>query len=141
MYRIIVNPIAGKGKAVEVLATVEGIFAKRGVEYSVYKTEKCGDATKITEELTKNGADLVVLGGDGTFNEVLNGIVDFENTTVGFVPCGTGNDYVKATDIPTNPEKAAERRLNGKIGYTDFIEMNGKRCLNVAGGGMDTDVL
>lgn len=141
MYRIIVNPVAGTGKAVEILATVEGIFAKRGVEYSVYKTEKCGDATKITEELTKNGADLVVLGGDGTFNEVLNGIVDFENTTVGFVPCGTGNDYVKATDIPTNPEKAAERILNGKIGYTDFIDMNGKRCLNVAGGGMDTDVL
>ncbi len=141
MYRIIVNPVAGKGRAVEVLAKTEEIFAKNGVEYDVHMTEKCGDATEITKELTKNGADLVVLGGDGTFNEVLNGIVDFENTTVGFVPCGTGNDYVKATDIPTDTQKAVKRILDGKTGYTDFIDMNGKRCLNVAGGGMDTDVL
>lgn len=143
MIEIIVNPIAGKGKSMQNLAKAESIFRARGVEYNVHKTEKLGHATEIAKELTSKGEEvlLAVFGGDGTFNEVLNGIADFEKTTVGFVPSGTGNDYVRASDIPTDPEKAVERILAGKTGYTDFIQMQDRRCLNVAGGGMDTDTL
>ncbi len=141
MFEFIVNPVAGKGKSLNALRQAEKKFSEKGVEYRVHKAERAGHATEICRELTENGANIVVFGGDGTFNEALNGIVDFENTTVGFVPCGTGNDYVKATDIPRDVDRALERILGGKTGYTDFIDMNGRRCLNVAGGGMDTDVL
>ena len=141
MYEFIVNPIAGKGKSLTVLKTAERIFTERGVPYRVHIAERRGHATEICRELTEEGANIVVFGGDGTFNEVLNGIVNFDKTVIGFVPCGTGNDYVKATDIPTDTETAIKRILGGNTGYTDFIDMNGKRCLNVAGGGMDTDVL
>ena len=143
MLELIVNPIAGKGKSLKNLEHAEKVFKERGVEYRVHKTEKYGHATEIAKELTSKGEQvfLAVFGGDGTFNEVLNGIVDFEKTTVGFVPSGTGNDYVKVTDIPTEGDQALERILAGKTGYTDFIQMENKRCLNVAGGGMDTDTL
>ena len=141
MYEFIVNPIAGKGKSLTVLKTAERIFTERGVPYRVHIAERRGHATEICRELTEEGANIVVFGGDGTFNEVLNGIVNFDKTVIGFVPCGTGNDYVKATDIPTDTETAIKRILGGNTGYTDFIDMDGKRCLNVAGGGMDTDVL
>jgi YegS/Rv2252/BmrU family lipid kinase len=120
---------------------VEKTLTERKAAYAVHETEKGGHATEIASELTSDGADIIVLGGDGTFNEVLNGIKNFEGTTVGFVPCGTGNDYVKATKIPTDPEKAMKLITGGKTGYTDFIDMGDRRCLNVAGGGMDADVL
>ena len=142
MYDIIINPLAGNGKAKKTLEECKKILDNAGKEYTVHTTERALHAVELMKEINKKEtSEVIVIGGDGTFNEVLNGIVNFETTTIGFVPSGTGNDYVKATDIPTEVDKAMARILNGKLGYTDFINMGDKRCLNVAGGGMDTDVL
>lgn len=143
MLDIILNPNAGKGKALKSLEIAEELFKANNIEYIVHKTERQGHATEITKELTSQGKEvkLVVLGGDGTFNEVVNGVVDFDNTTIGFVPSGTGNDYVSATKLPKDPKEAIQLVIDGNTGFTDFIDMGDKRCLNVAGGGMDTDVL
>lgn len=143
MFDIIVNPKAGKGKALKTLEKVKACFDNSGIEYEVHTTEKPLHATEITRELNekREKLDLVIIGGDGTFNEVLNGITNFETVTVGFVPSGTGNDYVRGAKIPTDTDAALKRIIVGKTGYTDFIDMGDKRCLNVAGGGMDTDVL
>ncbi|MCR4662225.1 MAG: diacylglycerol kinase family lipid kinase [Clostridia bacterium] len=143
MFDIILNPNAGKGNALKSLEIAEKLFKENNIEYTIHRTERQGHAIEITKQLTSQGKEvkLVVLGGDGTFNEVVNGIVDFDKTIVGFVPSGTGNDYVSATSIPKNPEEALQLVIDGNVGYTDFIDMGDKRCLNVAGGGMDTDVL
>lgn len=142
MYDIIINPLAGNGKAKQTLEECKKILDNAGKEYTVHTTERALHAVELMKEINKKEtSEVIVIGGDGTFNEVLNGIENFETTTIGFVPSGTGNDYVKATDIPTEVDKAMARILNGKLGYTDFINMGDKRCLNVAGGGMDTDVL
>lgn len=141
MFEIIINPNAGKGKSIVALAKLERSLSQKNIKFNIHKTEKAKHATEIAEKLTENGAKIIVLGGDGTFNEVLNGIKNFEKTTVGFVPCGTGNDYVKATAIPKSINKAIDNIINGRTGYVDYIQMNGVRCLNVAGGGMDSDVL
>ena len=142
MYDIIINPLAGNGKAKKTLEECKKILDNAGKEYTVHTTERALHAVELMKEINKKEtSEVIVIGGDGTFNEVLNGIENFETTTIGFVPSGTGNDYVKATDIPTEVDKAMARILNGKLGHTDFINMGDKRCLNVAGGGMDTDVL
>lgn len=141
MFDVIVNVNAGKGNAKAALALTKKMFDERKVEYRVHETKTLKEATELVKNLTTEGCNLVVLGGDGTFNGVLNAVVNFEKTTIGFVPCGSGNDYVRCTDIPTDTKEALERILEGKVGYTDFIEMGTKRCLNVAGGGMDTDTL
>ena len=118
MYDIIVNPLGGKGKSLKALKAAEKIFAERGPE-----------------------AKILVFGGDGSFNEVLNGIENFKNVTLGIVPCGTGNDFVRASGHPTKIKEAIDLILKDNVGYIDYIDVGSRRCLNVAGAGMDVDVL
>lgn len=142
MYDIIVNPLGGKGKSLKALKAAEKIFAERGVEYTVHNTEYAGHATELARELSrKPEAKILVFGGDGSFNEVLNGIENFENVTIGIVPCGTGNDFVRASGHPTKIKEAIDLILKDNVGYIDYIDVGSRRCLNVAGAGMDVDVL
>lgn len=143
MYDILFNPISGKGRSQKVLTRITNELNTRKIDFRLHSTEYPGHATFITADL--NGAqshtDLIVIGGDGSFNEVLNGIIDFDKINLGFIPAGTGNDYAKAAGIPLNPLKALELILAGKTKKTDYMQLTGKRALNCAGAGMDTDVL
>lgn len=142
MYHIIVNPQGGKGKSMKALATVEEIFRNNGAEYVVHKTEYAGHATEIAKELSQTpNTNIVVMGGDGSFHEVLCGIDNFDNVTLGLVACGSGNDFIKKSGHSTNVKEAAQTILKGNVGYVDYMELGKYRCLNVGGGGMDVDVL
>lgn len=142
MYHIIVNPQGGKGKSLKALTTVEEIFKNNNAQYVVYKTEYAGHATEIARELSKiPDTNIVVMGGDGSFHEVLCGIDNFDNVTLGLVACGSGNDFIKKSGHSTNVKEAVQTILNGKVGFVDYMELGKYRCLNVGGGGMDVDVL
>lgn len=142
MYDILINPRSGKGKSLSALRTVETILTGKQIPYTVHRTAYPGHAQEIVRELNKKEhCNLIVMGGDGSFNEALNGIEDFSKMTVGFIACGTGNDYIKATNIPRDPAKALELILKGEEGYTDFIQLDDRRALNATGAGMDVDVL
>lgn len=144
MYYIIVNPIAGKGNSLNALKTVETILIGKKIKYEVLRTTHPGHASELADEICHKDADdsiIIAMGGDGTFNEVLNGISDFSKITLGFISCGTGNDYVKATKIPMDVKGALNLILQGNIGYTDFIQMSNRRALNCTGAGMDVDIL
>ncbi len=142
MLDIIINPQGGKGKSLKALAKVEEILKSKNVEYSVHKTERPGHATEIARELSKKpNTSIVMMGGDGSFNEILNGIENFDNVTLGIVPCGSGNDFVKKSGHPTDIEKAIEVVLAGNTEYCDYIQLDDRRALNVLGAGMDVDVL
>ena len=142
MFDILINPTSGKGKSLQALKTVETILIGKQIPYEVHRTTYAGQAGEIVAELNKKEeCNLIVMGGDGTFNEALNGITDFSKITVGFIACGTGNDYIKATNVPKDPQKALELILKNNVGYTDFIQLDEKRALNTAGAGMDVDIL
>lgn len=142
MYHIIVNPQGGKGKSLKALTTVEEIFKNNNAQYVVHKTEYAGHATEIARELSKTpDTNIVVIGGDGSFHEVLCGIDNFDNVTLGLVACGSGNDFIKKSGHSTNVKEAVQTILNGKVGFVDYMELGKYRCLNVGGGGMDVDVL
>lgn len=142
MYHIIVNPQGGKGKSLKALTTVEEIFKNNNAQYVVHKTEYAGHATGIARELSKiPDTNIVVMGGDGSFHEVLCGIDNFDNVTLGLVACGSGNDFIKKSGHSTNVKEAVQTILNGKVGFVDYMELGKYRCLNVGGGGMDVDVL
>lgn len=142
MYHIIVNPQGGKGKSLKALTTVEEIFKNNNAQYVVHKTEYAGHATEIARELSKIlDTNIVVMGGDGSFHEVLCGIDNFDNVTLGLVACGSGNDFIKKSGHSTNVKEAVQTILNGKVGFVDYMELGKYRCLNVGGGGMDVDVL
>lgn len=142
MYHIIVNPQGGKGKSLKALKTVEELFKNNNAQFTVHKTEYAGHATEIARELSKiPDTNIVVMGGDGSFHEVLCGIDNFDNVTLGLVACGSGNDFIKKSGHSTNVKEAVQTILNGKVGFVDYMELGKYRCLNVGGGGMDVDVL
>lgn len=142
MLHIIVNPIAGKKRAAKNLQTVERIFSGRGVAYTVHKTEFAGDGEKITRKLCEQGErTFVVVGGDGTLHEVLNGLIDPSVCSLGLVPSGTGNDFAAALSIPLDAEKAALKIADGQATEINYLQVGHRRSMNVAGLGMDVDVL
>ena len=142
MINIIANRLSGKGRGIKNIEAIVDYCIKNGVNYAIHFTKYKGHATEITRSLTQNGGTIVALGGDGTFHEVLNGIVDLENTTVGFIPSGRGNDFVRTLGAKLDPVKAFEDILRGETQRVDFIEVDGKlRCLNVCGTGLDVSVL
>lgn len=142
MYHIIVNLHSGKNKGKKALDIVEKMLTDAGKKYAVHPTEYAGHATEIAQELSMfPDTQILMMGGDGSFNEILNGIDNFENVTLGIIPCGTGNDFVRASGHPRDIKKAVERILKGNVGYIDFMQLDDRRCLNVLGAGMDVDVL
>lgn len=143
-FHIISNPVAGKkkDKTKNALELVEGVFLKNGVDFQTHFSQGEKDATRIVRELTLAGeTEIVAHGGDGTLHEVLNGIADPARCNLGLIPSGTGNDFAEKIGLPLDPVKAAELILNGEAKSTDFLEVGGVRCMNVAGLGMDVDVL
>lgn len=144
MYHIIVNPVSGKrGKrGLKNLAVVERVFKDAGKDYLVHATATVGDGTEIARRLTLAGENkLVVIGGDGTLHEVLNGIAEPSQCRLGLIPSGTGNDFAATLGIPLDAEKAARLVVEGKVKPVDYLEVGGVRCMNVGGTGIDVDVL
>lgn len=145
MLDFIINPLAGGkcGKKVKrAITVVEQTLKNANIPYALHYTEYPKHATKITEDLIKSGAtDIIVVGGDGSLHEVLNGFSDFERVQLGLIPCGTGNDFASAVSIPEDPEKALDIILQGTPQFTDFMQMPTVRGLNIIGMGIDVDVL
>lgn len=142
MYHIIFNPTAGKKKATKGLQTVCALFKQRGVAFQVHQTAEVHDAERIAQRLTAVGENkLVVVGGDGTLHEVLNGIVDPTRCALGLIPLGTGNDFAAAMGLPLNAADAARVILDGISKPVDYLHVGNRRCMNVTGFGMDVDVL
>ena len=107
MFDFIINPLAGgkKGKKIKkALNAVEQRLNERKIEYRFHFTRYKRHATALTTELIENGAtDIIVVGGDGTLHEVLNGFIDFNKTALGLIPCGTGNDFAFSLSLPKDP--------------------------------------
>ncbi|MBQ8320290.1 MAG: diacylglycerol kinase family lipid kinase [Clostridia bacterium] len=142
MLHLIANPIAGTKKVVKNLKKIRAILDARGVEYVVHETTHRGEGKELAERLTEeDGVEIVVVGGDGTLHEVLNGIRDVSKCRLGLIPSGTGNDFAAAANIPCDAEAALEIILNGEAKDTDYLSVGGKRCMNVSGMGIDVDVL
>ncbi len=142
MYHLIANPTAGSRKVVKTLKKVKKVLDEAGVDYTVHETTHKGEGREIAEELTKeDGVEIIVVGGDGTVHEVLNGIKDVTKCRFGIIPSGTGNDFAATAKLPYNVEEATRLILNGDVKDTDYLCVGDKRCMNVSGMGIDVDVL
>lgn len=143
MYNIIVNPWSGEGKKKKLHARAIAHFQKLGQEVRVVASERPGQIKEIAHSLTREGkGDVVVIGGDGTLHDALNGFTDFDKCALGLIPAGTGNDFAAAANIPSEPEAAVELIVKGAPRYTEFMQLpRGVRGLNVAGTGIDVEIL
>lgn len=108
MIYLIVNQAAKTGKAIGVWKEVRTYLNDWHVEYKAFRTQYAGHARKLAKQISSLPEDdirIVVVGGDGTMNEVINGIVDFERVKVGLIPAGSGNDFAKGANITMDVEQ------------------------------------
>ncbi len=122
MYIFIVNPNARSGLGYKIWTSLESVLKERDVEYKVYFTKYQTHATKLVKEITAEyeHCTLVVLGGDGTINETINGITDFKKVTFGYIPIGSSNDFARSLKLSTDALTALENILNP----TKFQDIN-----------------
>lgn len=140
----IVNPMAGKGKAVETMVPkIEAALARSGAEGEIYITKLRGDATRFVKERAATGEELrfYACGGDGTINEVVSGTIGFEKVQVAFIPCGTGNDFLKNFGRTEADFLDLDAQLAGVPKRVDIIQVDGKNtCVNLGSAGLDAGV-
>lgn len=142
MYNLIANPRSGGGKKRKILERVVERLETLKKPYRVFETEKEKQAIFLTRELTSEGeGDIIVVGGDGTLHEAVNGFTNFEKCNLGLIPAGTGNDFAAAAKIPSDPDAALDLILNGQPKPTDFMQMDSVRGINVIGTGIDVEIL
>lgn len=114
MYTFIVNPNARSGLGQKLWLLVEADLKERGAKYQVFFTKYQRHAAKLVRRLTSNlrPHTIVVLGGDGTINEVVDGIAQLENVTLGYIPIGSGNDFARGLGLPTDTKQALDNIMN-----------------------------
>ena len=140
MIDIIVNPAANGKKSPKFLKIAEKRLKERGAEYKIHLTNAPKHATEIAKKLSESSGTIIALGGDGTINEVFNGI-DTEKVKFGIIPCGSGNDFIASANIPEDPTAAVDLILDGEAKPTDYMVCGGVRGLNIIGTGIDVDIL
>ncbi len=142
MYHIISNPTAGKRGNKRCLDLAIGVFKENGAAFEIHETTYAGEAREIANRLTAVGEkEIIVVGGDGTLHEVLNGLRNPAECKLGLIPAGTGNDFADAANIPRDAQEAARLILKGDTRATDYLELDGVRCMNIGGMGIDVDIL
>lgn len=155
MLYFIVNKSSRTGKAASIWEQIEAMLLSKGVEYKAYTTEYTGHATELATMISNREDDnigLVVLGGDGTMNEVINGITDFEKLRFGMIPTGSGNDFGRGHGFSKDPlvnlnriishyEKGKECYRRVDLGKVSWNSSDKARYFGISSGfGMDAMV-
>lgn len=108
MLYFIVNEKSRTGKGAIIWSEVKAMLKDRGIKYKACRTEYMGHATELAGQISKLKDDdirLVVIGGDGTINEVINGITDFDKIRFGVIPIGSGNDFARGLNLKSSVEE------------------------------------
>ena len=137
----VINPAAGKDNSFENISRILDAQAVK-VDYELYQTQAPGDATAYIREYCRTHKEPVrfyACGGDGTLNEVVNGVVGFAHASMSCYPCGSGNDFVKyygGKKVFWNlPEL-----LSAKEEYIDLMRVGNKYAINATHFGFDSSV-
>ena len=111
----IVNPCAGQRRVNRYLVEILDIFNRGGYEVVTYITAQQGDCARIAREKASQVDLVVCAGGDGTFNEMITGVLDSgADVSVGYIPSGSTNDFAASLRLPTNVVKAAQAIVDGE---------------------------
>ena len=176
MYHFIMNPTASSGKGMKVWETIENILIEEKVEYKAHVLNSAQETIEFVQILTgkntynnttdntvqkegitvaqmptqdKEDCHIVVLGGDGTINAVLNGIEDFEHTILSCIRTGSGNDFARNVGVTKDVKKAIRHLLHEAdsvcvdYGEATYQTENGQICRRFAisnGVGYDADI-
>lgn len=139
---IIINPNAGKGLGYRLAHQIESMFKEREFDFTTRYTYGMKHAIDIAKNAVYEGYTCIVaVGGDGTINEVANGIAEAKHKIkFGVVSIGTGNDYIKAVGIPDNLSDAVDTVVKGRTRKVDIGQVENHYFVNGLGIGFDAKV-
>jgi len=151
--RLIVNPTAGAGRTAKKWPQIKGLLNHIGLRFDHDLTEAPGHAIELAKAAANKGYELVVsVGGDGTINEVVNGLYNagsIGDVTMGIISTGTGSDYIRTIGVPRQHQEACKhlmhpRQLEVDLGVAEYAS-NGQTVkrlfVNFAGLGFDAAVV
>jgi diacylglycerol kinase (ATP) len=151
-WLVIVNPNAGRQKGKHDWLTIASILAKNNIDYVSVFTKHRDHASKLAKKYIEDGYhQIIVVGGDGTYNEVVNGIFSQNHipttaVTLAMIPVGTGNDWCRTFNVSTRYEEAIatisrQKEFLQDAGKLKYVDSNGRTreryFINMAGMGFD----
>ena len=141
----VINPRSGNGNLKKLIPLIRLRFDSLGIPYDIHITQSSGDATAVARRAAGKYPVVVAVGGDGTVNEVVNGLVDVGGI-LGVLPVGSGNDFSKAIGLPSRLDQCLEVAVRQKtksidLGYIAAVtrtkEQKSRYFINMAGIGLD----
>lgn len=156
MYHLIANPSSQSGRDTQTIDKLQELLRREQRSFRLYYTQGPGSARELAGAITSGclpevadawdaqereggSADdraqqdvltLIILGGDGTINEVINGVSDFRNLQIGIVPVGSSNDFARGLGLPSDPEAALRRIAAGRMRRT--VDLGRITCSSTA---------
>ena len=152
-YIFIVNPVSGKGRALNIIKLINEYCKNNLLDYSLIETKNRTHATQIAASYENLAKNIISVGGDGTLNEVINGIGENSSVNIGVLPVGSGNDFVKNLNYPKNIKDILSILVNrnmhkivqSDLGLVNYSEENSnivrtRKFINNMGIGFDAHV-
>lgn len=150
MYYFIINPKSRSGLGTHIWHAVQRKLDELQISYTYYYTHYEYHAKKIADRICRNNKGIkkiVVIGGDGTMNEVINGVTSYNEILLGYIPSGSSNDLARGLNIPSDPLQALNLILNGNHfryydhGLLTLPKQSKSRKFAVSAGiGLDADI-
>lgn len=138
---VIYNPVAGRGKALQLAKSVESQLLATGASVQVLATRAAGDGKELAMGLSPDVQRIFVVGGDGTLREVAGGVLESgSGAALGHIPLGNANVVARELGVPLDPEAAIPALLNGQPESFDVLEVNGQLVLAMVGVGYDAQL-
>lgn len=147
---VIINPTSGNGLSRKKWPQIKALLVSNNFNFEFVFSEYKNHSTELTQEAIGKGfKNIICIGGDGTLHNIINGImcqksIESSKISVGVIPIGTGNDWIKTYNLPNDIEKAVEVLKNGKteiqdLGKIDFLSSKKTSIYfnNLAGLGFD----
>ena len=140
-YHLIFNPAAGRGRAIRETAAVSAEVRRQLGDVAIYHTDRKGHAAEIAASLRGQGVTVIAAGGDGTVHEIVNGLVG-GNCTLGIIPIGSGNDFVKMLNLKGGDWRSAVAAIRrGHTLQADVGKVGAVYFPNGVGIGFDAEAL
>jgi YegS/Rv2252/BmrU family lipid kinase len=139
-HLFIINPVAGQGKPLKLIPEIQKIFSSRSDQFIIEVTQKPGHATDIAKSYAnKDNYRVYAIGGDGTLNEVLNGLIN-TGSSLAVIPAGTGNDFSRTLFTTSNTQDILIQTIDGKERLIDIAKINNRYFINISSVGLDAEV-
>ena len=139
MFYFIVNPASRSGLGIDVWKSVDEYLKSVEFEYDVFYSAYQGNVQTIMNDLCSSHINdecpinVVVLGGDGTMDEALQGVIDFTKVNLGYIPTGSSNDFARAMEYPADPVEAVKKIISCPeprimdLGKLEYLATSGSR--------------